>query len=73
MEYDRLIGENVKFIADEVEQLGYSKKDIILFNDKNELLNYLLNNLRKGDVVLFKASNGMRLFEVADELINKIN
>lgn len=63
-----LIGENAKYIAEEAENQGYKKENILYFNDKNLLLDTLKQNLQEGDVVLVKASNGMKLFEVVENL-----
>ncbi|MDO7905408.1 UDP-N-acetylmuramoyl-tripeptide--D-alanyl-D-alanine ligase [Paenibacillus sp. JX-17] len=43
-------------------------KDIMVFSDKEELTASLMSNLRAGDVVLVKASRGMRLEEVVETL-----
>ena len=38
------------------------------FKDKDSLIKELRKSLKEEDVVLVKASNGMKLFEVAEEL-----
>ena len=63
-----LIGENSKYIAEEAIKCGYNKENILYFNDPKILLNKLKQNLEEGDIILFKASNGMKLFEVAENL-----
>lgn len=63
-----LIGEDAKYIAEEAVTQGYHKENILYFKDKELLLNKLKQNLQEGDIVLFKASNGMRLFEVVENL-----
>ena len=63
-----LIGKNAKFIAEGAEELGYKKEKIIYCNDKKELIKKIKENINEGDAILFKASNGMKLFEVVDEL-----
>lgn len=68
-----LIGENAKFIGEEAELAGYNKENIYYFKNKEELTKKLLNYLQNDDVVLIKASNGMKLFEVADKLKEKLN
>jgi len=64
-----VIGENAKFIAEEAINQGYNKNNVMHYNDKKVLIEDLKNNLQTGDVVLIKASNGMKLFEVAEALI----
>ena len=63
-----VIGENSKFIAEEAQKNGLDKQNIYYFNNKEELLDRIRNTLEKGDCILFKASNGMRLFEIAEKL-----
>ena len=63
-----LIGENAKYIGEEAEKSGYDTDNIINFENKELLLEKLKQILRDGDVILFKASNGMRLFEIAESL-----
>lgn len=63
-----IIGENAKFIAEEAINLGYNKEKVVYSTDKEELTKELKKILQNGDVVLIKASNGMKLFEVAEYL-----
>lgn len=65
-----LIGENSKFIFDELINLGFNKNKLFYFTEKNLLIEDLQKNLEEEDIVLIKASNGMKLYEVAQELIN---
>ena len=64
-----LIGENAKYIAEEAISQGYNKSNAMHYNGKKALIEDLKNNLQTGDVVLIKASNGMKLFEVAEALV----
>lgn len=63
-----VIGENAKYIAIEAENNGMKKDNIIYFNNKIVLLEKIKNTMEKGDCILFKASNGMKLFEIVQEL-----
>ena len=65
-----LIGNYAKFIGEEALKEGYKKENILYSENKEELFNNLKQNLKNGDVVLIKASNGMKLFEVAENLKN---
>lgn len=65
-----LIGNYSKFIGEEAEKEGYKKENIFYFENKDELFENLKNNLNRGDIVLIKASNGMKLFEIAEKLKN---
>ncbi len=68
-----LVGNYAKFIGDEAKKEGYAKENILYFENKEDLLKDLKSNLQNGDVVLIKASNGMRLFEVAEILEKEFN
>lgn len=62
-----LYGELSKFIGYGAEQ--YTKK-IGHFDSLDEIKDYLKKNLKSGDAVLFKASRGMKLNEVAEFMIS---
>lgn len=61
-------GENAKYIVNEAEKNGIRKEQIYYFENKEELLKTLKPKLEKDDIVLLKASNGMRFYEIANEL-----
>ena len=63
-----LIGDDAKFIQDEALKNGFDKEKIEYFKNRNSLMDYLKQNIKQGDTILFKASHGMKLFEFADEL-----
>ena len=63
-----LIGKDAIFIAEEAQKLGFNKENIYHFDDKKQLLEKLKDYINPQDVILFKASNGMKLFEVVEEL-----
>ena len=65
-----LIGENVKYILDELKKFGYSERNIYYFNNKINLIEKLKIEIKGGDTILFKASNGMKLYEIAEEIKN---
>ena len=65
-------GENAKLIADEALKNGMKKENIYYFEDKSNVLEFLKNEVKTGDVVLFKASNGMRFYELADRFIDMV-
>lgn len=62
-------GEISKYIAKEARKMGM--EDILQFDNKQQVLEFLKQNLKKGDIVLFKASNGMKFFELANEIEKK--
>ena len=63
-----LIGENAKYILEEAINLGYKKENVFYCKDRKELTEKLKISLQEGDVILIKASNGMKLFEVVEAL-----
>ena len=68
-----LIGDNSKYIAEEAINRGYNKENIVSFNNNEELYEYTKNNILDGDTILFKASNGMKLFNVVEKLTKDLN
>ena len=62
-------GESAKYIVDEAETLGFDVDNLYYFKDKDDVLKFLVDNSRKDDVILFKASNGMKFFEIANSFI----
>ena len=61
-------GKNSKDIVAQAESCGMKKDDIYYFDNKDKIVEFLKNNITSNDVILFKASNGMRFFELADKL-----
>lgn len=64
------VGNYSQFIANEAADVGMNKQNIYFFESKKELENFILDFIRDGDMILFKASNGMRLFEIVEDLSN---
>lgn len=60
------IGKNARKIYEEAYSDG-KKENIYYFEDKEEVTELLNKIIKKEDVILFKASNGMRLFDLVDE------
>ena len=60
-------GENSKYIIEGAKKIN---KDINaeLFKEKEEITKKLSNEIKKGDVILVKASNGMKFFEICQKL-----
>ena len=63
-----LVGNYSKFIKDEAIKNGMPKNNIFHFNSNDELLPNLKNVIKDGDVILFKASNAMKLFNVVEKI-----
>ena len=61
-------GENSKFIIEEAKKQGMKPNSIFYFNNKDEIVNYVKKIWKKGDIILFKASNGMKFFDMVNTL-----
>ncbi len=63
-------GENAKYIAQEAQKKGMQKEKIYYFENKEEIPKKLKEISKKDDAILFKASNGMKFFELIEQLKN---
>lgn len=61
-------GKNSKYIALEAEKSGMAKNNIYQLENKEQILNLIKNISKDGDIILFKASNGMKFFELANKI-----
>ena len=59
-------GENSKYIIEEAQK--NKKIETFYFHNNEEIVEKLTQELRNGDVVLVKASNGMKFFEICQKL-----
>ena len=64
------VGNESKYIAEEVKYLGMPKENVTSFNTTEEATDYLNNILRKNDVVLLKAAHGMQFSKIYDGINN---
>ena len=60
------VGEESKYMADSALKSGL--KNVSNFTDKKELTEILINELHKGDTILFKASRGMKLEDIFENI-----
>ena len=70
----RLIGQYAREITDQVIGVGKSAKDYQAnkyFENKQEIIEYLLSQIQEGDIILLKASRGIALEEVVEALRKK--
>lgn len=63
-------GENSIHIVNQAKEEGMKSENIYYMKEKNEIMPFLKTIVKKGDVVLFKASNGMKFYELAEEMKN---
>ena len=61
-------GENSKQIIKTAEKEGMNKQNIYYVQDKQQILDLLENIITKDDIILLKASNGMKFYEIAEKL-----
>lgn len=61
-------GENAKYIVKKAKELGMLEENIYYFKTKEEIIIKLKEISRKGDVILLKASNGMKFFDIAEKI-----
>ncbi len=65
------IGKDSDFIGKEAVELGFDKKNVHHFSSRDEAIDNLDNLLKINDVVLVKASRGMKLETVVEYINNK--
>ena len=61
-------GKSAKYIVDQAKNEGMNEQNIYYFDDKTKILELLKKEIKQGDVLLFKASNGMKFFDLATEI-----
>lgn len=63
-------GDKAKYIVKKARELGMLEENIYYFQNQSDLEHKLKHTIKKGDVILFKASNGMRFFDIAEKIKN---
>lgn len=69
IDYLLAYGNDAKYIVDGAKQNGM--KNALYFDNKDELSNKLFELAHKGDAVIFKASRGMKLEDVINNVYNR--
>ena len=62
-------GENSKYIVEAAKENGMEKSNIYYFENKSKIQEFIKSIWKKGDAILFKASNGMKFFEIVENLV----
>ena len=57
----------VVWLVDHIENYT-NEKNVYYFNNKNQTQEFIESNWKKGDTILFKASNGMKFFDMVANL-----
>ena len=66
-------GDNSKNIVEAAKKAGMDEKNIFYFENKEEITEFVEKNWQEDDAILFKASNGMKFFEIVEKLIANEN
>ena len=61
-------GENSKYIIDEAVKNGMPRERTFYCQNLEEAEQQIMNKMQENDVILIKASNGMRFYELAEKL-----
>ena len=65
-------GKEARHIVEQAKKVGMPQEQIYYFKNKEEILHKLIQMVEPGDVILCKASNGMKFFELAEQLQKKL-
>ena len=62
-------GDNSKYIVEAAKENGMESDNLYYFEDKSKIQEFIKNIWKEGDAILFKASNGMKFFEIVENLV----
>ena len=62
-------GDSAKYIVNMAKKEGMPKEKVFYFDNKEQIEKFIRENAQNGDSVLFKASNGMKFFNIVENLI----
>lgn len=62
-------GKNAKYIVENAEKEGMKKQNIYYFETREQVEELVKKIWQSGDSILFKASNGMKFFNIVENLI----
>ena len=62
-------GDSSKYIVNMAKKEGMPKENVFYFDNKEQIEKFIRENAQNGDSVLFKASNGMKFFNIVENLI----
>lgn len=64
-------GENAKYIAESAKREGMNQDNVYYLDNRTKIKDIVEQIWNKNDVILFKASNGMKFFEIVDDLLKE--
>ena len=62
------VGPLAHYIAEEAIEKGMKEQQVIEFLTNKEVVFYLKQNMKKGDIILLKASNALNFTQILEEL-----
>ena len=62
-------GENAKYIVESAEKEGMKNENVHYFENREQVEKFVKDNWQSGDSILFKASNGMKFFNIVENLL----
>ena len=63
------LGDKAKDIVKAAKEEGMDENKVYYFEDRDKLKDFIRDNWKKEDNILFKASNAMKFFELAESLL----
>ena len=67
------IGEEAKNIVEGAKNAGMRESEIHYFENQEKALQFLKEKMTKNDIILFKASNGMKFYNMVEKLIKNLH
>ncbi len=67
-----VVGAGARPVADAARLRGMPAEDVVLVDDRNEAAEALLARVRPGDVVLVKASRGVELDRLVEDVVERL-
>lgn len=65
-------GENSKYIIEQAKMEGMQENNLYYMESKEDIIQKIADIVKPGDVILVKASNGMKFYELPERIMNKI-
>ena len=62
-------GENAKYIVESAKKEGMKNENVYYFENREQVEKFVKDNWQSGDSILFKASNGMKFFNIVENLL----
>ena len=62
-------GENAKYIVESAKKEGMKNENVHYFENREQVEKFVKDNWQSGDSILFKASNGMKFFNIVENLL----